>query len=75
MFVLAAVAVISCLYVEEEGIFDCENRRIGSAYKVSSPRELELLQQVNESAENVLVDLLDWQVMILSRPFYLGEIN
>ncbi|PON40404.1 3-dehydroquinate synthase [Trema orientale] len=60
----SSIAVISPLYIEEGGIFDSENGRVGSIFKISNPRELELLQVQpgNGLAENVVVDLLDWQL-------------
>ena len=63
MWILAAIAVMNALYVEEEGVFDSDKIRVGSIFRVSNPRELELLQPENGLAENVIVDLLDWQVL------------
>ncbi|XP_062106681.1 uncharacterized protein LOC133818015 isoform X2 [Humulus lupulus] len=59
----SSIAVISPLYIEDEGVFDKENRRVGSVFKISNPGELELLQPENGLAKNVIVDLLDWQVI------------
>lgn len=61
----AAIAVISPLYIEEGGIFDGDKRRVGSILGISNPQELELLQPEKGLGENVVVDLLDWQVHYL----------
>ncbi|EXB94290.1 3-dehydroquinate synthase [Morus notabilis] len=59
----SSIAVISPLYLEEGGIFDGENKRIGSIFGISNNQELELLQPEKGLGENVVVDLLDWQVI------------
>ncbi|XP_015879382.3 uncharacterized protein LOC107415555 isoform X2 [Ziziphus jujuba] len=59
----SSLALIYPLYVEEGGIFDNENRRVGTILEVSNPKELEQLQPTNGMAENVVVNLLDWQVI------------
>ncbi|KAF4350929.1 hypothetical protein G4B88_029095 [Cannabis sativa] len=61
----SSIAVISPLYIEEGGVFDKEKRRVGSVFKISNPGELELLQPENGLAKNVVVDLLDWQRILL----------
>lgn len=59
----SSIAVICPLYIEEGGIFDGEKRRVGSILGISNPQELELLQPEKGLGENVVVDLLDWQVI------------
>lgn len=61
----AAIALISPLYVEEGEILDSENRRVATIFEVSDPQELQQLQPANAQAENVVIDLLDWQVCLL----------
>ena len=60
-----AIALICPLYVEEEGIFDSENRRVASIFEVSNPQELLQIKPEIGEAENVVIDLLDWQVCLL----------
>ena len=68
-----AIAVINPIYIEEGGIFNKEKRRVGSVFKISNPGELELfrVQPENGLAENVVVDLLDWQVPLKSQSLVL----
>ena len=54
--------MIDPLLMKEGGIFDSENTRVATVFEVSSPEELEQLQPENGVGENVVVDLLDWQV-------------
>jgi hypothetical protein len=60
-----AIALISPLYIEEGGIFVGENRRVATIFELSSPQELQQLQPANGQAENVVINLLDWQVGLL----------
>ncbi|KAL5582336.1 hypothetical protein UlMin_014778 [Ulmus minor] len=59
----SSIALICPLYFEEGGIFDNGNKRVGTIFKVSNPQELELLKPENGLAENVVVDLQDWQII------------
>lgn len=60
----AAIAMISPLFVEEGGLFDHEHQRVAAFAEVSTPQQLEQLHILEEQADNVVVDLLDWQVLI-----------
>ncbi|KAM5551525.1 hypothetical protein ABKV19_026391 [Rosa sericea] len=57
----SSIALIDPLLIKERGIFDSENTRVATVVEVSNPKELEELQPENGVAENVVVDLLDWQ--------------
>lgn len=58
------MALIHPLLIQEGGIFDSDNTRVATILEVSNPKELEQLQPENGVAENVVVDLLDWQVRL-----------
>lgn len=59
------IALICPLYVEEGGIFDNENRRVATIFEVSNPQELLQLKPAKGEEENVVINLLDWQVCLL----------
>ncbi|KAF3444769.1 hypothetical protein FNV43_RR14462 [Rhamnella rubrinervis] len=59
----SSLALIHPLYIEEGGIFDNENIRVGTILEVSDPQGLEQLLPASGLAENVVVNLLDWQVI------------
>ncbi|PRQ53650.1 putative 3-dehydroquinate synthase II [Rosa chinensis] len=59
----SSIALIDPLLIKEGGIFDSKNSRVATVVEVSNPKELEELQPENGVAENVVVDLLDWQVI------------
>lgn len=59
---LAAMALLCPLFVEEGGLFDGKHVKVAAIFEVSSPAQLENLQLLNDQAENIVVDLLDWQV-------------
>ncbi|KAI7742416.1 hypothetical protein M8C21_022897 [Ambrosia artemisiifolia] len=44
-------------------VFDEEDQLVATVSEISSPEQLEKLQPVDECADNVIVDLLDWQVI------------
>ena len=55
--------MIDPLLIKEGGVFNSENARVATVVEVSSPQELEQLQpEIGGVEENVVVDLLDWQV-------------
>lgn len=58
----AAIAVICPLFVGEGEILDAQNKRVATIFDVSTPEELEQLRPEDENAENIVVNLLDWQV-------------
>lgn len=59
----AAMALLCPLFIEEGGLFDGEHVKVATLFEVSSPAQLENLQLLNDQAENIVVDLLDWQVL------------
>ncbi|KAL3813365.1 hypothetical protein ACJIZ3_014633 [Penstemon smallii] len=59
----SSMALLSSLFNEEGGLFDGERRKVAAFFEIFSPEQLEKLQLLNEQAENVVVDLLDWQVI------------
>ncbi|CAN6702554.1 unnamed protein product [Malus baccata var. baccata] len=59
----SSIALIDTLFIEEGAILDGENRRVATMLEVANPKELELLQPEKALGENVVVDLLDWQVI------------
>ena len=56
------IALIHPLFIEEEKLFDGEGRRVATFYEVSSLQQLQLLQPVDKQPDNVIINLLDWQV-------------
>lgn len=66
----AAFSFINPLFIEEGEVLDGENKRVATIFEVSTPQELQQLQPENGQAENVIINLLDWQVwMLLLRRF------
>lgn len=66
----AAFSFINPLFIEEGEVLDGENERVATIFEVSTPQELQQLQPENGQAENVIINLLDWQVwMLLLRRF------
>lgn len=59
---LAAIALLHPLFVEEGGFFDDDRTKVATFIEVSSPEKLENLQSLNDQAENIVVNLLEWQV-------------
>lgn len=57
------MALLSPLFIEEGGLFDEKHAKVATIYEVSSPSELENLQPLNDQTENIVVNLLDWQVL------------
>ncbi|CAK9162884.1 unnamed protein product [Ilex paraguariensis] len=58
-----SIALINPLFIEEGDLFDVEHRRVAAFYEISSPQQLEQLQPLAEQAENIIINLLDWQVI------------
>lgn len=58
----SSIALINPLFIEEEGIFDSERKRIATFIEVSSPQQLEQLPLVGE-AHNLILEFSDWQVI------------
>lgn len=59
----SSMAFIYPLFLEGGDVFDSERRRIAVCSDVSSPQQLEKLQPLDELADNIIVNLLDWQVI------------
>ncbi|PQQ10094.1 3-dehydroquinate synthase homolog isoform X1 [Prunus yedoensis var. nudiflora] len=59
----SSIALIHPLFIQEGAIVDGENRSVATILEVSNPQELEQLQPDKGLGENVVVDLLDWQVI------------
>ncbi|KAH6791138.1 3-dehydroquinate synthase [Perilla frutescens var. frutescens] len=57
------LALFHPLFVEEGGLFDGDHVKVATFFEVSSPAQLENLQPLSDQAENIVVDLLDWQVI------------
>ncbi|GFY84930.1 hypothetical protein Acr_03g0017040 [Actinidia rufa] len=61
----SSMALIYPLFIEEGELFDSERRRVATFFEISCPEQLEQLQPKDEQAENVIVNLLDWQALEL----------
>ncbi|XP_057447607.1 uncharacterized protein LOC130739350 [Lotus japonicus] len=59
----SSIAVICPLFVGEGEILDGQDKRVATVFDVSTPEELERLRPEEEQAENIVVNLLDWQVI------------
>ncbi|KAL8471551.1 hypothetical protein ACS0TY_028982 [Phlomoides rotata] len=59
----SSIALLRPLFIEEGGIFDGDHTKVATFIEVSSPEQLENLLSLNDQAENVVVNLLDWQVI------------
>lgn len=60
---LAAMALLHPLFVEEGGLFDEKHVKIATLFEVSSTAQLENLHPLSDQEENMVVNLLDWQVL------------
>lgn len=60
-----AIAVICPLFVNEGEVLDGQNKRVATIFDISTPEELEGLRPEDQKAENIVVNLLDWQVCSL----------
>ncbi|XP_054803143.1 uncharacterized protein LOC129306527 isoform X2 [Prosopis cineraria] len=59
----SSIAVICPLFIGEGEILDGQRNRVATVFDVSTPEELERLRPEDELAENIAVNLLDWQVI------------
>ncbi|GMP30516.1 hypothetical protein CsSME_00005150 [Camellia sinensis var. sinensis] len=59
----SAMALIHPLFIEKGELLDSEHKRVATFSEISSPDQLEQLQPEDEQAENIIVNLLDWQVI------------
>lgn len=53
------------LFVEDGEIVDNEKKRVATFSEISSPQQLEQLQPIDDQAENLVINLVDWQVFTL----------
>lgn len=59
----SSIAVICPLFVSEGEILDEQNKKVAKIFDVLTPEDLEGLRPEDEQAENIVVNLLDWQVI------------
>ncbi|KAJ8775046.1 hypothetical protein K2173_020050 [Erythroxylum novogranatense] len=59
----SSIAMIYPLFIMGQEVLNEESKRVAKIFEVSSPQELQQLQPENEQAENVIVQLLDWQII------------
>ncbi|KAI3768619.1 hypothetical protein L2E82_19449 [Cichorium intybus] len=59
----SSIALINPLFIEDKRLFDNNDKLVATFSEISSPQQLEQLQPTYELADNVIVDLLDWQVI------------
>ncbi|KAI3500785.1 hypothetical protein L1887_36610 [Cichorium endivia] len=59
----SSIALINPLFIEDKRLFDNNDKLVATFSEISSPQHLEQLQPTYELADNVIVDLLDWQVI------------
>ncbi|PPS17114.1 hypothetical protein GOBAR_AA03446 [Gossypium barbadense] len=57
------IALIDPLFIKEREIFDNAGERVATIFQVSTPSELKKLHPEAHHVENVVIDLLDWQVI------------
>ncbi|XP_042754660.1 uncharacterized protein LOC111908865 [Lactuca sativa] len=59
----SSIALINPIFIEDKSLFDNKAKLVATISEISSPQELEQLQSAYEHADNIIVDLLDWQVI------------
>ncbi|XP_047335291.1 3-dehydroquinate synthase homolog [Impatiens glandulifera] len=59
----SAMAFISPLLIEDRQVYDGDRKLISTFSEISSPAQLEQLKPENEPADNIIVNLSDWQVI------------
>nr|KAJ0186430.1 hypothetical protein LSAT_V11C900474330 [Lactuca sativa] len=59
----SSIALINPIFIEDKSLFDNKDKLVSTISEISSPQELEQLQSAYEHADNIIVDLLDWQVI------------
>ncbi|KAJ6421664.1 hypothetical protein OIU84_028944 [Salix udensis] len=59
----SSIALIYPLFIEEGEVLDGENKRVATIFEVSTPQELQQIQPENGQAEDVVINLLDWQII------------
>ncbi|KAL8251265.1 hypothetical protein R6Q59_034958 [Mikania micrantha] len=59
----SSITLMYPLFIEDNRVFDDGRKLVATFSEISSPQQLEQLQPLYEYADNVIVDLLDWQVI------------
>ncbi|RWR93084.1 3-dehydroquinate synthase [Cinnamomum micranthum f. kanehirae] len=59
----SSIALMYPLFVEDGEIVDNEKKRVATFFEISSPQQLEQLQPIDDQAENLVINLVDWQVI------------
>uniref|UniRef100_A0A2P2K5Z0 Uncharacterized protein LOC105643334 n=1 Tax=Rhizophora mucronata TaxID=61149 RepID=A0A2P2K5Z0_RHIMU len=59
----SSIAKINPLFIEEGEVLDGENERVARILEVWSPQELQQLQPESRQPDNIIIDLLDWQII------------
>lgn len=59
----SAIALINPLFIKDGALIDKESRRVATFHEISSPQELDQQLLMDCLSDNVVVDLLDWQVI------------
>ncbi|KAG8637893.1 hypothetical protein MANES_15G177000v8 [Manihot esculenta] len=59
----SSIAMINPLFIKEGEVLDSGSNRVATIFQVSTPEELQQLQPENARAENIVIDLLDWQII------------
>lgn len=67
----AAIALINLLYIKDGVLTDSESRSVASFFEISSPQHLEQMF-VKDELENIVINLLDWQVWSVV-PYIISE--
>ncbi|KAL8172363.1 hypothetical protein V2J09_024167 [Rumex salicifolius] len=59
----SSIALIKPLFIKDGELIDEESRRVATFNEISSPQQLEQQLLMDGLSDNVVVDLLDWQVI------------
>ncbi|TXG59166.1 hypothetical protein EZV62_016995 [Acer yangbiense] len=59
----SSMALLDPLFIKEGEVFDIVERRVATIFEVSTPKELQQLKPADEQAENIVIDLLNWQII------------
>eukprot|EP00268_Persea_americana_P042423 TRINITY_DN4245_c0_g1_i3.p1 TRINITY_DN4245_c0_g1~~TRINITY_DN4245_c0_g1_i3.p1 ORF type:complete len:194 (-),score=48.66 TRINITY_DN4245_c0_g1_i3:1674-2255(-) len=59
----SSIALMYPLFVEDGEIVDNEKKRVATFFEILSPQQLEQLQPIDDQAENLVINLVDWQVI------------
>ncbi|CAH1422134.1 unnamed protein product [Lactuca virosa] len=71
----SSIALINPIFIEDKSLFDNKAKLVATISEISSPQELEQLQSAYEHADNIIVDLLDWQATGKTIPLAVGFIG